>query len=71
MSNNCFAYGNRGCKILKEKQCNINTCSFYKTKEEQEKSINKAFKRISSLDTKIQRNIADIYFEGNYPWLEV
>lgn len=71
MSNNCFEYGNKGCKILKEKSCNISTCSFYKTKEEQKESINKAYKRISSLDSKLQRNIADIYFDGNFPWLEV
>lgn len=71
MNNTCFAHGNKGCKILKEKQCNISTCSFYKTKEEQKESINKAYKRISSLDSKLQKNITDIYFDGNFPWLEV
>ncbi len=71
MNNTCFAHGNKGCKILKEKQCNISTCSFYKTKEEQKESIYKAYKHISSLDSRLQRNIADIYFDGNFPWLEV
>lgn len=33
MNNNCFAYKNKRCKILKEILCSDNDCPFYKTVE--------------------------------------
>ena len=46
-------------------------CSFYKTEDEQEESRKKVYTRLASLDKEVQRNIADTYYYGKYPWLEV
>lgn len=70
MNKNCFAYKNGRCKILKNIQCANNTCSFFKTEEEQAEGLNKTYVRIASLDKVIQRNIADTYYNGKYPWLK-
>jgi len=71
MNINCFAYKSGQCKILKTMECKNNICSFFKTKEEQEESLNKAYTRLASLDKATQRNIADTYYEGKSPWLKV
>ncbi|APM39946.1 hypothetical protein [Clostridium kluyveri] len=70
MNENCFAYKNSRCKILKSTQCVNNSCSFFKTEEEQEESLNKAYARIASLDKAIQKSIADTYYNGKVPWLK-
>ena len=70
MNKNCFANKNNRCKILNDIQCANNSCSFFKTEEEQEESINRANTRIASLDKAIQKSIADTYYNGKMPWLE-
>lgn len=70
MNKNCFANKNSRCKILNDIQCANNSCSFFKTEEEQEESINRANARIASLDKAIQKSIADTYYNGKMPWLE-
>lgn len=70
MNKNCFANKNNRCKILNDIQCANNSCSFLKTEEEQEESINRANARIASLDKAIQKSIADTYYNGKMPWLE-
>lgn len=71
MKNNCFAFKNKKCRILTEPRCNYENCSFYKTEDEQEESRKKVYTRLASLDKEVQRNIADTYYYGKYPWLEV
>ncbi|NFL36804.1 hypothetical protein [Clostridium botulinum] len=68
MNKNCFANKNNRCKILKHIQCANNSCSFFKTEDEQEESLNKANARIASLDKAIQKSIADAYYNGKMPW---
>ena len=70
MNKNCFANKNNRCKILNHIQCTNNTCSFFKTKQEQEESLNKAYTRIALLDKVIQKHIADTYYNGKMPWLK-
>lgn len=70
MNKNCFANKNNRCKILNSIQCAKTTCSFFKTEEEQEESLNKANAHITSLDKAIQNSIADTYYNGKMPWLK-
>lgn len=70
MNKNCFANKNNRCKILNDIQCANNSCSFFKTEEEQEESINRANARIALLDKAIQKSIADTYYNGKMPWIE-
>lgn len=70
MNNDCFAYKNKRCKILKEIPCSNYNCPFYKTVEEHKEGIKKANARIASLDKAAQKYIADTYFKGKYPWLK-
>ena len=70
MNKNCFANKNNRCKILNHIKCVNNSCSFFKTEEDQEESLNKAYARITSLDKAIQRNIADTYYNGKMPWIK-
>ncbi len=37
----CFAYDCRGCKILKKRFCDIEKCSFYKTREQHAEDMQK------------------------------
>lgn len=70
MNKNCFANKSNRCKILNHMQCANTTCSFFKTEDEQEESLNKAYTRIASLDKAIQKSIADTYYNGKMPWVK-
>ena len=65
-----FCYKKNGCKILNVKVCIGEGCSFAKTKEEAETSLNKAFKKLASLDKEKQIYISDKYYDGSKPWLK-
>jgi hypothetical protein len=70
MNKECFAYKNNQCRALNEAEwCKDDkACAFYKTKEEQNHSINKAYTRLTSLDKDTQRYIVDKYYNGKYHW---
>ena len=72
MNTDCFAYKNGKCRVLKITECrNGKPCPFFKTKEQQEEDVRKVYARLASLDKSVQRDIADKYYKGAYPWLEV
>lgn len=70
MNKDCFAYKNNQCRALNEiGWCTDDkTCAFYKTKEEQNDSINKSYNRFASLDDVTQKYIADKYYNGKCHW---
>jgi len=64
----CFALcGNGYCGVI-GRQCQRKPCSFHKTKEEQERSLEKARERIRSLPEHQQDAIADKYYGGVRRW---
>ncbi|MCK9479875.1 MAG: hypothetical protein M0R40_10330 [Firmicutes bacterium] len=65
---NCFADKPKGCEALNKKVCD--SCPFYKTTEDNKKSIQKAYRRIASLDKAQQLAIANKYFKHKMPWTE-
>lgn len=72
MRTDCFALKNGKCRVLKITGCrNGKPCSFFKTKEQQEEDVKKAYARLALLDKNVQKDIADKYYKGTYPWLEV
>ena len=66
----CFAYRNVKCKILKVKKCQIESCSFFKTKAKAEEDQKKAFRRINSLDPVVKRSIMELYYGGKMSLLD-
>lgn len=67
----CYANKGNQCRILTVSRCIGENCSFFKTSEDQKEEIKKANVRIASLDKATQKYIADTYYKGRYPWLEV
>lgn len=65
----CFAYNFDRCKVLDINNCKAR-CSFFKTKQQHILSRRLANERLSSLNEKIQSNIADKYYGGVMPWLD-
>jgi hypothetical protein len=57
----CFAYKNGNCKVLRVKQCEGVGCSFFKTKPQLQMDRLKAFEHIQSLDANIRNEIIDVY----------
>lgn len=60
----CFAYKNGKCNILRINKCEGSGCGFYKTSEQLEKDRQQAFLRIQSLDEATRRDINETYFSG-------
>jgi len=64
----CFALcGNGHCGVI-VRQCQGKPCGFHKTKEEQERSLEKARERLRSLPEHQQDAIADKYYGGVRRW---
>lgn len=55
----CFAYRNQKCLVLKIKECD--GCGFYKTLEQYQADRAKALERIYSLDEDRQKEIFETY----------
>lgn len=65
----CFAMKENGkCTVLSGEVCEGTSCGFYKTKEEQKKSLEKANARRRSLPEYRQDDIADRYHGGKREW---
>lgn len=65
----CFAMKKNGkCTVLSGEVCEGTSCGFYKTKEEQEKSLEKANARRRSLPEYRQDDIAARYHGGKREW---
>lgn len=65
----CFALKENGkCTVLSGEICEGTSCGFYKTKKEQEKSLEKANMRLRSLPKDQQEMIADRYHNGKKEW---
>lgn len=62
------ANGNSICTATKYEKCNGKKCPFYRTQEEQETSLKKAYARLRTLDEFSQVIIADTYYCGEMPW---
>ncbi len=45
----CFAYQNGKCKVLKVKKCDWPNCGFYKTEKQYELDQQKALEKIASM----------------------
>lgn len=65
---NCFAYltksnGMCACSVLTDMVCECKNCSFFKTKEQYEKDIEKANKRLASIGVPI--NVIQKYHKRN------
>ena len=61
----CFALKENGkCSVVNGGACEGKSCGFYKTKEEQERSLEKARGRLRSLPEHQQDAIADKYYGG-------
>ncbi|OIJ13693.1 hypothetical protein BKP37_09625 [Anaerobacillus alkalilacustris] len=67
---NCFAYMNGKCKVLRVKQCEGVGCSFFKTSTQLQMDRLKAFEHIQSLDVKIRNEIIDMYNLDNSNYLK-
>ena len=64
----CFAVCRNGyCGVI-GRQCQGRSCGFHKTKEEQERSLEKARERLRSLPEHQQDAIADKYYGGVRRW---
>ena len=57
----CFAYKNGKCKILRVSKCEGTDCSFFKTLPELQMDRQKAFEHIQALDVNIRNEIIDLY----------
>lgn len=65
----CFAVNENGkCTALGVGKCQGESCSFYKTREEQARSLEKANERLRSLPEYQQQAIADKYYDGARKW---
>jgi len=58
----CFAYRNGKCLVLKIKECGGCGCKFYKTQEQFKLDRVKALERIFSLDAKDREKIFLTYY---------
>jgi methylphosphotriester-DNA--protein-cysteine methyltransferase len=52
------------------KKCQIENCSFFKTKAQAEEDQKKALKRIKSLDPPVKRSIMELYYGGKMSLLD-
>jgi hypothetical protein len=68
--NMCFSYRGGKCKILKVKKCQVENCSFFKTKAQAEEDQKKAFRRIKTLDPAVKRSIMELYYGGKMNLLD-
>ena len=66
MKKDCFGFGENGCRILVKTDCD--GCSFYKSKADSKKELEKINKRISTLPKETQQYIAGRYYKGTMPW---
>ena len=65
----CFASKENGkCSVLSVGKCQGISCGFYKTREEQARSLEKANERLRSLPEYQQEAIADKYYGGVRKW---
>ena len=65
----CFAEKKRGCgAVIGGRNCE--GCPFYKTEEQQKASLEKAYERMRSLSAEMQRYYANLYHNGQMPWLK-
>lgn len=63
----CAYAGLKGCSGL-QVSCIPSLCTFRKTKQEAEASLEKAHKRLRSLTPVLQKYIADKYYGGKKVW---
>lgn len=56
------------CKILVIDICLGDKCPFKQTGKQQQEIRRSVFKRLSSLDGKLQLYISDKYYNGSMPW---
>jgi hypothetical protein len=70
MQKQVYAYRNGKCKVVKVKQVEGESCSFYKTKDQADEDKKKVFRRINSLDPATRRSIMDLYYGGKMSLLD-
>lgn len=56
------------CTRLTVSNCQGQKCSFKRTSEEDLESIQRAYQRLSNLDSSTQSYIAKKYYGGSMPW---
>ena len=65
----CFALKKNGeCRALNSHRNCGELCVFFKTTEQQNEGIRRAYLRLSTLPTEQQLYIADTYYKGSMPW---
>lgn len=71
MMNRCFAIKEkRECKALTVNRCIGESCAFFKTRREQNKSQKIANERLKQLPIEKQMYIADKYHNGKMFWIK-
>jgi hypothetical protein len=71
MNSDCFGLDHKHkCTVLTIGACAGGDCPFFKTEESFKASLEAANRRLAGLDTVLQLEIADKYFDGRMPWLE-
>lgn len=71
MNIKCFGgKGKSGCEMLVVRKCPGDCCSYFKTEVQHQSDMQKALRRLASLDKENQEFIADKYYNGKMPWLE-
>ncbi|MBO7712392.1 MAG: hypothetical protein J6S85_02790 [Methanobrevibacter sp.] len=58
-----------GVKCLRKKRCKCENCTFYQSRSDYEKVLEKCRKRLASLPYEEQQYIANEYYEGRFVWL--
>ena len=67
MSSPCFANRGGKCRVLDSRRC-TQPCVFYRSPEEHQASLDRAYKRLASLDEYTQMRIAEKYYNRGMPW---
>ncbi len=70
MNERCFAHRRNGkCVALTSKQCaGYAVCSFYKPIWKYAQDVARANQRLNALPVERQREIAELYYEGDMSW---
>ena len=67
----CAGFSNLdvGNRCIRKKKCHCENCSFYQSKADYQKVLEKCRKRLASLPLEQQKHIAETYYKGKYEWL--
>ena len=64
----CFARKKNGCSALETGCPGFSECAFYKTRKQQNESLERAHARLRSLPADQQAHISEAYYFGTMPW---